>query len=195
MRSMTMGMLVIGSLLLLCACSEADEIINPEPVTGKLVFVTSKTYTGELGGIAGADDKCQQLASAAGLSGTYRAWLAAEDAAPAGRFPLSPDPYLRVDGVRVADDWTDLTDGTVLAPIDRDETGAHVEERVWTNVRPDGTHYDARQDCFEWTTDFLAATGATGSCSATGGTWSLVISSGNWPRCSERKRLYCFEQF
>jgi len=35
------------------------------------VFVTSETYDGNLGGIAGADSKCQALADAAGLDGIW----------------------------------------------------------------------------------------------------------------------------
>jgi len=195
MRSMTMGIFVIGSLLLLCACDEPDKVINPEPVSGTLVFVTSKTYTGDLGGIGGADDKCQQLADAAGLPGTYRAWLADDNDSPAARFHRSTDPYLRVDGVRVADDWTDLTDGTLLEAIARDETGAAPAEwRVWTNVRPDGTQFGSSyRYCWRWTANALSTTGSIGISNATGTEWTLK-SSNNLPRCSERMGLYCFEQ-
>ena len=35
----------------------------------------------------------------------------------ADRFTPSPGPYVRVDGVRVADDWQDLVDGELNAPI------------------------------------------------------------------------------
>jgi hypothetical protein len=40
------------------------------------VFVTSRAYTGNLGGLAGADAICQTHAAEAGLPGTYVAWLA-----------------------------------------------------------------------------------------------------------------------
>eukprot|EP01083_Nonionella_stella_P101503 287797_1 len=41
----------------------------------RIVFVTSETYSGgTIGGIAGAHSKCQALANAAGLSGTFKAW-------------------------------------------------------------------------------------------------------------------------
>jgi len=42
---------------------------------GKKIFVTSVGYNGNLGGEAGADEKCQARASAAKLDGTYKAWL------------------------------------------------------------------------------------------------------------------------
>ena len=41
----------------------------------KRVFVTSANYTGDLGGLVGADSKCQALADSAGLDGNYKAWL------------------------------------------------------------------------------------------------------------------------
>ena len=41
----------------------------------RIVFVTSEIYLGNLGGIAGAHSKCQALANAAGISGTFRPWL------------------------------------------------------------------------------------------------------------------------
>ena len=54
------------------------------------VFVTSQTFTGNLGGIAGADQKCQDLADAAGLPGIYKAWLADSDPASAPAQPFHP---------------------------------------------------------------------------------------------------------
>ena len=56
------------------------------------VFVTSETYTGNLGGVAGADDKCQALADQAGLPGVYMAWIAdsVPASAPATRFFQAP---------------------------------------------------------------------------------------------------------
>ena len=46
------------------------------PAHVNIVFKTSTRYVGyDLGGLSGADDKCQQRALAAGLSGTYKAWF------------------------------------------------------------------------------------------------------------------------
>src|SRR5580692_9705113 len=44
------------------------------PIFNK-VFVTSATFTGDLGGQKGADAKCARVAKAVGLSGTFKAWL------------------------------------------------------------------------------------------------------------------------
>ncbi|MCA9638830.1 MAG: DUF4215 domain-containing protein, partial [Myxococcales bacterium] len=50
------------------------------------VFVTDETYNGALGGLAGADQKCQASASAANLPGSYYAWVSASDGSPSSRF-------------------------------------------------------------------------------------------------------------
>src|SRR5262245_56445509 len=39
------------------------------------VFTTSLKYPAALGGLTGADAKCNAAAQAAGLPGTYKAWL------------------------------------------------------------------------------------------------------------------------
>lgn len=39
------------------------------------VFITSTAYTGDLGGLEGGDAKCQLAADAAGLGGSFVAWL------------------------------------------------------------------------------------------------------------------------
>lgn len=66
----------------------------------KIVFITSTHYQGgALGGLAGADEKCQTHAEAGGLSGSFRAWLGlTEEDAPANAWPWVHRPYVNVDG-------------------------------------------------------------------------------------------------
>ncbi|MCA9638983.1 MAG: DUF4215 domain-containing protein, partial [Myxococcales bacterium] len=80
------------------------------------VFVTSTLYQGNLGGLAGADAKCQARAQAAGLPGTFLAWLSDNTNNPNTRFTKSMGPYVLVNGTKIANNYTDLTDGTLLAP-------------------------------------------------------------------------------
>jgi hypothetical protein len=118
----------------------------------KRVFVTSTTYIGNLGGLVGADDKCQERADAAGLSGTFKAWLSAAGTgnSAAERLTHAPVPYVRVDGVQVAANFTDLVDGTLAAPISLDEFGnPFTINAVWTGTLPDG--HSAGADCRGWT--------------------------------------------
>src|SRR5262245_22597746 len=65
----------------------------------RLAFATSRLYPPNFGGLAVADAHCQELAQAAGLPGSYMAWLSdGLGASPSNRFLKSALPYARVDG-------------------------------------------------------------------------------------------------
>src|SRR5262249_60557677 len=87
------------------------------PPSGKLVFVSSTTYTGNLGGLSGADAKCQSLATSAGHAGTFKAWLSDDVTDAKSRLTHSTMPYVLVDGTIVATGFTDLTSGTLRHAI------------------------------------------------------------------------------
>lgn len=162
---------------------------TPPPPSGKaLVFVTSETYAGDvIGGLTGADDKCQREAIAAKLPGLYRAWLSDTTEGPATRFNKLSVPYQRVDGANVANNWTDLVDGTLIAGINKTATNVTISGDTWTNTSTNGTPAGS-SNCMGWT----AATGTSvpGSINQTNSTWTSKAATG----CSNAKRLYCFQQ-
>jgi cysteine-rich repeat protein len=158
----------------------------------KRVFISSTTSTGNLGGLSGADATCQSLATAAGLSGTYLAWLSDATQSPVMRFTQATVPYKLVGGTVVANDWTDLVDGTLSAAINRSETGTLIDNAdVFTNTKASGDGI-ATTHCQNWTSSApadatnvgLAKTGATNSI------WTVFASV----RCDTANHLYCFEQ-
>src|SRR5829696_1025127 len=104
------------------------------------VFLSSIRYAGNLGGLSGADAKCQGLADAAGLPGSYQAWLSDSTSSPSSRFVPSTGPYQLINGTTIAANFTDLVDGTLLAPIDVTETGGGVgsSEVTWTHTLSTG---------------------------------------------------------
>jgi hypothetical protein len=93
----------------------------------KKVFVTSQRFSGYFvseadsfadcadleDGIEAADCICQELAESAEppLDGSYKAWVSDSEAinSPVVRFVKSIFPYVRVDGMIVAENWIDLT--------------------------------------------------------------------------------------
>ena len=97
-----------------------------------------------------------------------------------------------MDGTTIATSWADLTDASLIAPINVDEFGSAVgSARVWTHTRPDGSGPGfPGYDCSGWTSTAWSSP-RTGSTSASGATWTW--SSGGW-ECSESLRLYCFQQ-
>lgn len=128
-------------------CNGTNWIDMTAAQTYLCTFVTSTTYSENLGGVSGANADCAARATAAGFPGTYKAWIAVTTGIddPATTFLHGIVPYKLVDGTTtIANDWTDLTDGT-LTPvfpahgINQDDTGASVNTDVYTNVATDGT--------------------------------------------------------
>lgn len=165
----------------------------------KIVFVTSDTYSGDLGGLGGADVKCQDLAIEAGLLGTFKAWISGSSASEEARDRMSQADvaYRRVDFVKVADNWADLTDGTLDAPINVNENGNTVGAvlTAYTNTDADGSIHETGRECGlnpgdEWNTDDMFASGGYGTVGATGSSWSWVNNNA----CDNLRRLYCIQQ-
>jgi len=164
----------------------------------RTVFVTSVAYNGHLGGLSGADSKCQNLADAAGLDGTYMAWLSSDKGSPASRFTRSTSPYVLFDGTRIADDWDDLVDGSLGAAIDVTEQGTLPtrtnwcgwnEAPAWSHTAPDGTFSGGPPSCDGWRSSVGPA--RWGSASDTDGKWSAFCNGG---QCAWTAPLYCFQQ-
>jgi cysteine-rich repeat protein len=169
-------------------------------LTEKRVFVSSQTYNGNLGGLTGADAKCQQLATAASLAGTYKAWLSDLTGSPSTRFTMSA-AYYTVTGVKVADTWADLTDGTLDAAINVTESGVaapltpsacSAPTIVWTNTLSTGAAWSPIGSCTNWTSTSGQLT--AGNAGATNATWTVFCSGGGSAGCSNFFALYCFEQ-
>jgi len=165
-------------------------------VLAKTVFASSSTQAGNLGGLTGGDAICQGLADAASLGGTYKAWLSDSTASPATRFVQWNGPYERVDGVRIAENWADLTDGTLAAPISLTETGAVASgpAAVQTGTDPQGFGVITAPGpyCMDWTSSAGAgvATIVRGNSGETGTNWTNAGTAG----CANVIRIYCVEQ-
>lgn len=126
--------------------AKATDITGP-----KLVFVTAGVFNGALGGLEGADAKCQFAADTAGLDGNFQAWLADGTGTPTTRFTtLSLGPYFMLDGRIVDENFAALLDGSILQPIDIDEAGVQRSSLfVWTNVDERGA-VNTGGDCDGW---------------------------------------------
>lgn len=183
------------------ACGSSD--ISGTESTRKRVFVTSRTFTGALGGLDGANDKCQALAIAAGRSGTYLAWLSDSEDSPSTTFTRSDDPYILVDGTRIAEDWTDLTSKILRHPIDLDENGdpgpftsslcSITHDWVHSATARDGTPNETGGNCSDWKSPL--GRGSWGRFTQINLEWTLgCISVADLDECSRMAALYCFEQ-
>jgi hypothetical protein len=196
-----------------------DEVCG-DPYEEKIVFVTSKTYDGNLGGLAGADAKCQELADEAELPGQYKAWLSDNMFSPINRFTMGFTNYRLVDGTIVASNFQQLLTQNLQNPINRMENGIklltappdHVP-RVWsdTNLNIYGLEYPVGGDwfthCNQWTSNLpplqvenVVYYAFLGNPYRTSNSWSLEVDPDGYPydfvfdACSNENRLYCFQQ-
>jgi hypothetical protein len=187
------------------AASEAATEAGGTPHT---VFVSSQVYDGSLGGLSGADSKCQALATAAGLKGSYKAWLSDSTTAAAYRLTHATGPYVLVDGTVLAQGWAQLVFGGLLHAIDKTESGGAApvgtfqcgssgSPNVWTNTDPAGNPLSTDLDCGDWTSNTVA-TAFIGEASAKDAPWwTQYCQSGNGgaaATCGETAALYCFQQ-
>ncbi len=162
----------------------------------KTVFITSAKFKGNLGGLTGADDKCQAEADGPASivpSGTYLAWLSDGFDSPETRFTKSSHRNMLPDGTKIAEDFADLTDGSILHKINSDPTGKRLGlQDFWTGTLADGTTAQQEVTCRGWKADPLSdGRGTHGRTNQTGSTWSTMHSG---IMCTHSYRLLCFQQ-
>ncbi len=167
-------------------------------ITHNIVFVTSTSQTGNLGGLAGADAVCAARATAAGLPGTYVAWLStsgtptihAKDRLGGAR------GWIRPDGRPFTDTVADLTSGKIYYPPRLDEFGNDVGKDVivLTATTSDGLLYLYDEPtfnvatCQNWSSASTEDFTEVGYADGTTYIWTGFASTG----CSASARLYCF---
>jgi cysteine-rich repeat protein len=174
----------------------------------RYVFVSSLRYAaGAIGTVGYADMQCQMLAAAALLPGTYRAWLSNGAVSPATRFSKSLDrAYVLPKSVqsglakKVANDWVDLVDGTLIHEINVTEKGEELtsslsceieSQMAWTATSRSAGPFDMNTHCNQWTTSVGTAHGVAGLIGSTGVKWTEGCPEAT---CDLKARLYCFEQ-
>jgi cysteine-rich repeat protein len=171
--------------------------------TEKIIFVSSKLFTGMMGGLDGADTACNLMAMTAKpapLPGYYMAWLSTNDQSPVTRMNHSTYPYVRTNRSKIVGNWTELVNGTMFAPIDLDEHGNKhpgvkpmLEGCGWsavhTNTPASGQGALDGKDCMGWT-------GVFGDTLA----GSIGLGQGGWTdfcglmSCGAQAPIYCVQQ-
>jgi len=184
-------------------------------------FVSSaQSKTGNLGGLAGADRICQNLAAAVGLgSKTWRAYLSV-DRDPATNKPIDArsrignGPWFNANGVMVAKDLEELHARKGDATVFVDERGQPVpgnwpgsprpnEHDILTGSTPEGRVLPGKT-CNDWTseaTDVQAQVGHAdglgpgGDPSGRYPSWNSSHENGSCANTAPRGgagRIYCF---
>ena len=160
----------------------------------KTVFVTKVSFNGNLGGLTGADDKCQADAddpTSIVPSGTYMAWLSDGIESPDTRFSKSQGPYVLPNGTKIADNYSNLTDGSIPHAINVDATGKLLGfTYYWTGTNANGTSAQYFQTCDGWTAN-AKSKGMAGSHRRGPTLWSSYYAG---MKCSITNKIACFQQ-
>jgi hypothetical protein len=153
-----------------------------------IVFVTSGTFAGD----QVSDDRCAEAAELAGLAAggrAFRAWISYPDASVSSRIADYGPWELRNDGGRVAAHASTLIPA-IETPIDVDEYGTSVTlaPNTWTGTESNGGI--SGYNCNGWTDGTSSGFGNMGNAQANDVSWT----SFTYGPCTQRLRLYCFEQ-
>lgn len=173
-------------------------------------FVTSTgsgANGGNLGGLAGADAKCQALGTAGGAGmRTWRAYLSTGNNGPgpivSARDRIGTGPWFNQKGAMVAANFTDLHNNGMHADLIFTEQGAVVpstEHDILTGSATDGTISQDTETCDNWTNgtvDSQRQVGHADTVDGDGESWNSQHSGS----CDEAAiignagsgRVYCF---
>ncbi|MDB4941098.1 MAG: Tryptophan synthase alpha chain [Labilithrix sp.] len=206
--------LCVGALGVLTACTgddpatappadEADATVPTDAAVDVLdaadasaafyIFVSEGMWNGqEVGGVTGADGKCQAEAEAAGLSGRHVAWLNGDQASFMGRIESDGGPWRRRDDAVIFNDYGKLPTAPRV-PLLYTAKGQGV---------PHGTHFwtgqafpDASKnpdvfeslDCASWTSGDAGLLGVYGDPEGTRFDWTYLGRD----TCDQPRHLVC----
>lgn len=168
--------------------SQATTVTPTFTLNPNFVFITSTTYTGSMGGLAGADSNCQARATAGGLAGTYRAWLSSTTSNAITRLGTASG-WVRPDGKPFTNSKTDLLNGKIDYALVLDENGADANGKtVRTATNPGTGMWNGSGSCLDWT-DATAANSTTTGNNSNG---TFAWSSNGSGSCSGALPIYCF---
>ena len=166
-----MKTLIVTGVAVCAVLAGGDPLTGAQEPQNRMSFFITSAGPGNgaaLGGLAGADQHCQQLAEAAGVTGrTWRAYLSASptDGQPAvnARDRIGSGPWHNAKGMQVAASVADLhgDDNKLGKETSLSEKGDVISGRgdtpnrhdILTGSQADGTAFPAGEDhtCRNWT--------------------------------------------
>jgi hypothetical protein len=190
----------------------------------KRIFLSSTRLSGEMGGISGANDVCQNLAQQAGLKKNYRALLAINEYSLSDQFSGTSKIFIFKSSGKelVSNSLTELIEDKAISNINFDEYSVEITDftYVWTGV----LNNSVSNNCSNWTSDssegaWALAKGSpecvdpndldnwmpsmmysdSATCEANSYQWRNnegkdVISLGDRMTCTDRLHVYCISE-
>jgi hypothetical protein len=185
---------------LLCLQGGTGDSVQPRQF-GRVAFVAAAAGNGDLStwagaggatGLAAGDAVCRSEALANGLAfaDRFRAWLSDAGIDARDRFTFD-GPWARLDGVRVADNLADLTDGSLQTSINLQADGTYqLGFAPWTGTLASGQVGESH--CQGWTSSAPSQAGIRGRINAVQEHWTRHLFAGPaGTSCSVISRLYC----
>jgi hypothetical protein len=163
---------------------------------GKKVFLTSVKGNGNLSswpdaggktGLTAGDTICQSRATTAGLTGNFKAWLSDSTTNAVDRI-TSDGPWVRLDGVKVADNKADLIDGMIFTSINVTDAGEYEASDLGVYTGTDYNGVKTFDTCNDWSSYSVNAN--IGVADSADSNWT--DRDGVLP-CTASLKLYCFE--
>jgi hypothetical protein len=167
-----------------------------------IVFITNSVWDGNLGGVLGANTKCQNEWNASHPSSyssdrSFKAWISDSATQPSDSsyFTHSTLPYKQMDGghTQIASNWTNLISSTMLAgtfiyKINGSSAGSY--HYAWTATTGGGDRISTSNFCSNWT-DNVSPSIRVGGVGEGGDYWTYYGITG----CVNLNiHLYCFQQ-
>lgn len=185
---------------LLCMQRGQGDAVQPRQF-GRVAFAAAAIGTGDLStwpgangatGLAAGDAVCRSEAQANGLAFAerFRAWLSDAETDARDRFEFD-GPWARLDGVRVADNLADLTDGSLQTSINLQADGTYlVGLAPFTGTLASGQVGESH--CLGWTSSAPNQVGIRGRQNAVQEHWTRQLFLGpTGAPCNIPGRLYC----
>jgi hypothetical protein len=174
----------------------ADLQVNVTYSAHNYAFVSSQTYDGNLGGLGGADSKCQSLADAVSLPGTFKAVLSDSNNDVSARLPAKRG-WVRVDAKPFCNARDELFGNApsnnyrMYLPLVFDETGAqHNNLTDKYRTASNGQGLRTSVSCSDWTNNAnVGATVVWGTAGAVSEPWINYNSDGT--NCATKYGLIC----
>lgn len=173
-----------GNATLLCLGTGRNVNVVPRAPTdvSRFAFLSEGAVRGNEGRDA-MDALCQSEARAAALTGDFIAFVSTTSEPAVSRLAAG-EPWVRPDGVIVADSPSTLRTGRITAAISITLAGRRYADRVWTgSARPDEV---PTASCADWST--TAGSGRFGNSGD-----SIFFDGGSFT-CTSGLRVYCFER-
>lgn len=168
---------------------------QPLPIDFHTMFVTSVPYSGNLGGLSGADARCADRAAhgteTISVGGTWKAILSTTTAngvtgvnAKDRISLMAGAPIKNTQGGTIIANATDLWTGILQSAPGYDEYGSFSQAYVWTG----GMSMSGGDTCGNWLDGTHSPSGTTGFTLRTDSMWR---SGSSMDGCDNGARLYC----